>query len=385
MNSLLVLTTLYPNSVKPRHGIFIETRLKKLIGSGLCQADVIAPVPWFPFKLKGFTRYSDFQKIPSFEVHNGVNVYHPRYLVIPKIGMYITPFFLAFAFCRTARKLDKKYNLIDAHYLYPDGVSAALVSAFLKLPFVMSARGTDLNLIPNYTIARKMILWAAKRCKKVITVSSALKARGEAIGVASDKMVVIRNGVDTSIFNPDQDTSDPWFKMPYKHVLSVGNLTELKGHDLVVRAVAQLPSHALTIVGDGEERSNLESLIGELGVSGRVRIIPPVNQTSLAALYASSDVLVLASSREGWPNVILEALACNTQVLATNVGGVKEIIDNDGHGYLIKSRSTDAIVESLKKVEANHTESMRTYVSEFAWDHVVEKQNRLYQEVAKQL
>ena len=198
-------------------------------------------------------------------------------------------------------------------------------------------------------------------------------------------MVVIRNGVDTSIFNPDQDTSDPWFKMPYKHVLSVGNLTELKGHDLVVKAVAQLPSHALTIVGDGEERSNLESLVGELGVSGRVRLIPPVNQTSLAALYASSDVLVLASSREGWPNVILEALACNTQVLATNVGGVKEIIDNDGHGYLIKSRSTDAIVESLKKVEANHTESMRSYVSEFAWDHVVEKQNRLYQEVAKQL
>lgn len=378
MNTLLVLTTLYPNSVNPRHGIFIETRLRKLIESGLCKADVIAPVPWFPFKGSRFGHYADFQKVPTYEVLNGIKVYHPRYLVIPKVGMFLTPLFLAIAFYVTARKLKTSYDLIDAHYLYPDGVAAGLVSSLLKIPFVMSARGTDLNVIPDYHVARKMILWASKRSQKVITVSSALKDRGEAIGIESEKMIVIRNGVDTTIFNKIKKSTDPWFLKPYTHVISVGNLTELKGHDLIIRAVEHLPKYALTIVGDGEDKIKLTRVINELELNDRVRILPPVDQKSLAKLYASADVLVLASSREGWPNVLLEALACNTQVIATDVGGVKEIIDNKGHGFLIPKRSSEAIIETLEKIEEFDNQLLHMYAEQYAWGQVVEKQNALY-------
>ena len=106
MGKLLVATTLYPNQVQFRHGIFVEARLRRLLAASDHRATVIAPVPWFPFTSQRFTRYVEYARVPHVEQRHGIDIYHPRYLVVPKIGMLLTPLFLAWAMWRQLRAIE---------------------------------------------------------------------------------------------------------------------------------------------------------------------------------------------------------------------------------------------------------------------------------------
>lgn len=383
MLKLLVATTLYPNSQQPRHGVFIETRLHQLQQTGEVAASaVIAPVPWFPLTGKRFGQYAEYAKVPKHEVWQGVEVFHPRYLVIPKIGMLLTPLFLFLSFWLCVRRLQTQgyhFDLIDAHYFYPDGVSAAWLAKCLRLPLVISARGTDLNLIPEYPLPRKMILWAAKKAHAVITVSAALRARFADIGGDSRQVSVLRNGVDLARFSYQEKSPD---SAPF-HMLSVGNLTKLKGHDLIIRSLVQLPDAQLTIIGQGEEASRLHALVDELALNNRVKFVNNVPQAELGRWYAQADVLILASSREGWPNVLLEAMACGTPVIATRVGGVPEIVSQDHVGIVLDERTPDAIAQAVQQlqIKALDRHAVRAYAEQFGWSEVADAQIHLYKKV----
>ena len=93
--NILTITTLYPNQKQFRHGVFIETRLRHLVETRKIKARVVAPVPWFPFKSDRFKQYAIYAEVAKFEQRHGIDIYHPGYLVIPKIGMLLTPFFMA--------------------------------------------------------------------------------------------------------------------------------------------------------------------------------------------------------------------------------------------------------------------------------------------------
>ncbi|WP_036552552.1 glycosyltransferase family 4 protein [Neptunomonas japonica] len=387
MVNLLVVTTLFPNSVQHRHGIFVETRLKKIMETGQANAVVVAPVPWFPIKSKYFSQYSQYVDIPSKEHRNGVDIYHPRYLVIPKVGMLLTPFFLALAIFLTIFKVRKQgyeFDLIDAHYFYPDGVAVAIASYFLKLPFVISARGSDINLIPNYSLPRKMILWAASKAQASITVSSALKDKMVTLGAEEEKIHVLRNGVDDVLFSPkNYQQMRHNYSLQRATLLSVGNLTELKGHDLVIKSLLALPDCELIIVGGGELDKPLKELAYSLGLSERVRFMGTLKQPALVELYSAADLLVLASSREGWANVLLEAMACGAPVAATNVGGTPELVKSPEAGVLVKERNSSGLVKAISKalslnIDRNLT---REYAKKFSWDQTVENQINLYTKI----
>ena len=387
MVNLLVVTTLFPNSVQHRHGIFVETRLKKILETGEVNAVVVAPVPWFPLKSKHFSQYSQYVDIPSKEHRNGVDIYHPRYLVIPKVGMLITPLFLALAIFLTIFKVRKQgyqFDLIDAHYFYPDGVAVAIASHFLKLPFVISARGSDINLIPNYSMPRKMILWAASKAHASITVSSALKERMVALGAEEKKIHVLRNGVDDALFSPKnyQEMRNN-LSLESTTLLSVGNLTELKGHDLIIKSLLNLPDCKLIIVGGGELDRSLKALVDTLGLSERVRFMGTLKQAELVEVYSSADLLVLASSREGWANVLLEAMACGTPVVATNVGGTPELVKSPEAGVLVEERSTSGLVKAINKALSLKVDRglTREYAKKFSWDQTIKNQTSLYKRI----
>jgi teichuronic acid biosynthesis glycosyltransferase TuaC len=383
MIRLLVLTTLYPNSVNRRHGIFVQTRLKQLLNTEQVQARVIAPVPWFPVTSQRFGRYAEWAQVPRSEVIDGVEIEHPRYLVIPKVGMLLTPLFLAFVFLKAAWKHRGDIDLIDAHYYYPDGVAAAIVKRFLKKALVISARGTDINIIAGMKGAGALIRWASKVADRSIAVSDALAKTMTQRGLAKERIDVLRNGVDRSIFKPTSGFVWPIDSAGLK-LLSVGNLTELKGHRLIIKALKALPEASLVIVGHGEEYGSLMSLADQEGVSERLTILPPVPQNELAAIYTAADLFILASSREGWPNVLLESLACNTQVISTNVGGVMEIIQPHEHGALIESRTVQSIEEAARKALPFIQVDQQDYVAQFTWDHVVKEQVELYKGVLSQ-
>lgn len=383
----LLFSTLYPNSVRPNHGIFVETRLRQLLASDAVETSVVAPVPWFPFRGRIFGEYARFAAVPRQEVRNGIEIQHPRYLLLPKIGMNNAPRALARAGLAAARKLvaaGYDFDLIDAHYFYPDGVAATMIGKALGKPVVITARGSDINQISGYARPRAMILDAIRDSAATITVSAALKQKIVSLGGTAEKITVLRNGVDLDLFYAeDRDAARAKIGVSRYAIASVGNLIQSKGHHLVIEALQELPDVELFIVGGGYEERRFRRLAAELGVAGRVRFLGILPQQMLRTLYSAVDCLVLASAREGWPNVLLEAMACGTPVLATRVGGVPEIVTPNSPGLVIDSPDSLEIARTVVRLR-NHPPSRKqvlAYARQFEWKQVTDGQLALFRQI----
>jgi teichuronic acid biosynthesis glycosyltransferase TuaC len=384
---ILTFTSLYPNNVQATHGIFVESRIRELARTEGVSLQVVAPCPWFPLGGKVFGRYGEFANIVKYEARSGIPVYHPRFPLLPKVGMSMAPFLMYAATKPVLRHLvasGGSFDLIDAHYFYPDGVAAALLGSALDRPTVITARGTDINLIAKYRFPRRMIQWAAGRAAAVITVCAALKDALVALDVPAEKIAVLRNGVDLDRFRPvpRQEARDR-LGLATTTLLSVGNLVELKGHDLVIRALAQLPDLELLIVGGGPEEATLRALADEEGVSCRVRFLGRLPQDQLPEIYTAADILVLASSREGWANVLLEAMACGTPCVATRVGGTPEVITSPVVGEMVDARTPAALAEAVIRLLQRKTDraAVRAYAEQFSWDTTTRGQLKLFRSV----
>lgn len=384
---LLTFSTLYPNAEQPNHGIFVETRLRYLIASGKAESRVVAPVPWFPSTNPKYGPYAQFARVPRLEQRNGLSVAHPRYLVVPRIGMNITPFMLAQSAKQTiGRILDEGYDFdaIDAHYFYPDGVAAVMLGKYFKKPVVITARGTDINLIPQFALPRKMIMWAAERAHGIVTVCNALKDEITGLGVANKNIVALRNGVDLQRFQPgDRAAARAALGISGFTMLSVGLLDPRKGHDIPIRALASLPDVRLMIAGSGPDLKKLQDLAAEFGVADRVTFLGPIPQTALAQYYNAADALVLASSREGWANVLLESMACGTPVIASNVWGTPEVVGAPEAGLLMEERTPASLAASVRLLRDNYPDhaATRRYAERFSWDDTTEGQLALFRQV----
>ena len=381
--SIVTATTLFPNSLQPAHGIFVETRLRRLLADGKVEARVLAPVAWAPPGLPG-AELKKLRQIPDFEQRNGLDVDHPRYLVIPKIGMNLTPYTLYRAMRRRFTKLlacGIKVDLIDAHYFYPDGVAAAWLGRDFHIPVVITARGTDINLIPDYPYPRRLILQAAQSAGAIITVCQALNDRLVELGVPSAKITTLRNGVDLEIFSmKDRDALRTKLGVAGFVLVSVGLLIERKGHHLLIEALPRIPDATLLIVGSGPDRQQLENLAQRLGVADRVRFLGAMDQKSLCEVYNCADVSVLASSREGWANVLLESMACGTPVIGSAVWGTPEVIASPDAGLLLEKRDAQSIVAAIAKLRQALPDraATRRYAEQFDWQSTTDGQLRVF-------
>lgn len=380
---LLTFTSLYPNATAPTHGVFVENRLRRLVAAGEIESRVVAPVPWFPFTHAAFGRYGAFARVPRREERHGLTIDHPRFLSFPRIGMSVSPDLMVRGAAPTITRLIASgydFDVIDAHYFYPDGVAAALLAARLRKPLVITARGSDINYFPNYRVARRRILWAADRADGIVTVSDALRQRLIDLGVPDGKITVIRNGVDLDLFAPqDRAASREALGLDGPCLLMVGSLVTLKGHHLVIESLAQMPGWRLLIAGDGPERHSLERQAERLGVDRRVRFLGTVPHESLPALYSAADLVVLASSREGLPNVLLEAMACGTRVVTTNVGGCAEIVTNSAAGQVVPERSARALRQAIERLGAVPPDAgnTRRHAIQFDWNGVIRDKTAL--------
>jgi len=257
---LLVFTSLYPNAVQPHHGVFVEERLRHLVESGRVAATVVAPVPWFPFRYRRFGAYAAFARVPEYEQRHGIHIHHPRYPVIPKLGMNIAPSLMYRALLPVARKLlanGEHFDLIDAHYFYPDGVAAVRLGEAIGKPVVITARGSDVNVISRYRSPARQIQWAAKQAAAVVTVSQALKDKLVSLGGNSGNITVLRNGVDLERFSPrDRTAIRAELGLVGVVWLAVGHLVELKGVHVTLEALAKTADAILLIAGEGPEEMN---------------------------------------------------------------------------------------------------------------------------------
>ena len=385
---ILTFTTLYPNAARPQFSVFVENRLRHLVASGDVAARVLAPVPYFPFSAERFGSYASFARAPRHEERFGIEIDHPRYLTLPKVGMSMAPFLL-YASARGALerllRAGHRFDLIDAHYFYPDGVAAVMLGRAFGLPVTVTARGSDINVLPNYALPRRLIRRAARQADGVIAVSSALAGKLAGLGVEQSRITVLRNGVDPKVFRPVTPFEPGEGPPPRPLAVSVGNLVPLKGHDLVISALTDLPGLTLWIVGGGPERGRLEALARDLNVAGRVRFLGVVPHERMPEVYSAADVLVLASEREGWPNVLLEAMACGTRVVTTKVSDVSDLVNTPAAGNRVAERSAGRLAQAIREILAVPLprEATRLHAQGFTWEATTRGQIELFKEILR--
>jgi len=353
---VLTFTALYPNKVNPLQGIFIHQRVKHLALRPGNSVEVIAPVPYFPAWMPG-ERWRKFSQIPREEVIEGVLIHHPRYPLLPGISMPVHGMLMYWASLSLAQHLHRKeqFDCIDAHFVYPDGFAAVRLGRNLGLPAVVSARGSDINLYSSFRAIRPMLRWTLLHADGAIAVSDDLKNKIIALGIPESKIRVISNGVDAERFQPrDAKSARKQLGLPEEGsiAVSVGSLIESKGHHLLIAAIAELarsfPQLRLYILGEGAYRSTLEQLVREKKMQDRIFLFGTRPNEELSLWFSVADLSCLMSSREGWPNVVSEALACGTPVLATRAGGIPEIIISPDLGMLVE-RNVQSIVVGLER------------------------------------
>lgn len=344
---ILVFTSLFPNSRRPDFGIFIFQRILHLAQRSGTFVKVVAPIPYFPAWITS-SRWGRYGLIPREETVGNLSVYHPRYPLLPALLMPLHGLLMFVGSLRLVRRLHQefRFDCIDAHYVYPDGFAAVLLGKVLGLPVIVSARGTDINVFPSFPSIRPLIVWSLHKAAGIVAVSASLKNAMIGLGLPAEKIFVIPNGVDTNRFHPlPQGEARRNLGLPKdgKIVVSVASLTEGKNHSLLVSAFRKMLGDSggakLFLIGEGPLRPALQELIGKLQMQESVTLVGAKPNQELAWWYSAADVSCLVSSREGWPNVIMESLACGTPVVATRVGGVPEIIDSPELGLLAEQDS----------------------------------------------
>ena len=385
MINVLLFSSMYPNAELPVLGVFVENRFRRLVETKQVAVTVVAPVPWFPSTSKWFGRYALHARTPRRETRHGIEIFHPRYVVIPnKISLAIEPQLLYLGVRRLVKHLvrERRIDVIDAHGFFPDGAAAVRLARALGLPVCVTGHGTDLMLLSQLACSQSEIERAARHADELITVCDALQRPLINMGIEASKITTLRNGVDLSVFRLlDRNDARARWGASGPTIISVGGLIELKGHHLIVEALKSLRDATLLIAGDGPYRSRLEQQIAAAGLSSRARLLGQVAHEQLPSLYNAADVLVLASSREGGPLVLLEAMACGTPVVATDVGGIGEVVCGPDAGLLIKERTPAAIADGLRTLFGRlpNRASTRAYAERFSWDATAEGQLRLFQ------
>jgi teichuronic acid biosynthesis glycosyltransferase TuaC len=384
---LLTFSTLFPNAEQPNHGIFVENRLRHLVATGEAVAVVLAPVPFFPLASPRFGTWARYARVPPVETRHGLAIHHPRFLAIPRVGMSVAPSLLYWASFRAVRRLiaaGQKFDLIDAHYLYPDGVAAVRLGAALGLPVVLTARGSDVTQLPDFATPRRLIRDAISRADGLVGVSAALRDRLFSLGAPPGRTVVLRNGIDTDVFCPPADRAAARVALGLtgRTLISVGGLIERKRHHLTIEALKRLPGTALLIVGEGPERAALAGQIAAAGLSDRARLVGPVPHARLPAYYGAADASVLASSREGWANVLLESMACGTPVIATDILGNSEVVRAPEAGLIVRENTAEGIAEAARALFAAPPDraATRRYAEGFGWGDTSRGQLALFRE-----
>jgi teichuronic acid biosynthesis glycosyltransferase TuaC len=384
---LLTFTTLFPDSVRPNHGIFVENRLRHLVATGEATSTVLAPVPFFPFGSERFGAWGALARVPPREERHGLAVYHPRYLVIPRMGMSVAPLLLYEAGRRAIARLlagGLAFDLIDAHYVYPDGVAAVWLGRHFGKPVVVTARGSDLTELPDYRMPNWFIRRTVRAADGLIGVSAALREQLIELGADPSRTMTLRNGVDTTAFRPvDRDAARAALALTGPTLISVGSLIPRKGHHLTIEALLALPEFSLLIVGEGPERASLEAQIARLGLGARVRLLGPRSHADLPQFYGAADASVLASSREGWANVLLESMACGTPVVASNIPGNPEVVQEWAAGLVIEENTPAGIAAGVRRLFANlpSRAATRAYAERFSWDETSAGQLAMFRRV----
>lgn len=379
---ILSLCCLYPNPAFPNQGLFVERRLRHL--AELCDVRVLAPLALVQYGNPAGKRLRIGIACPKERWDSAIRVQHPRWWYPPFSGSFIACWLFLRLLRPVARmRRDFPFEVIDTHFGHPEGVAGALLSLALGVPFTMTLRGNE----PKHSrsgLERLWMGWALRRASRIFTVSERLREFAMKLGAAPWRVKTIPNGVDAHLFRPrDREQCRRKHGLPLDAplVVSAGALVERKGHHHAIEAIKLLSSPGsagvqLAIAGgpgpEGQYEGTLRGLVSALGMEKQVRFLGPLPSEALAEVMSAADVLCLASSNEGWPNVVHEALACGTPVVATDVGAVPEMLDGGRYGRIVPVNDLPRLKQALE--EALNRNWDRAAIAKWGqsrdWNHV---------------
>lgn len=368
---ILTLSTLFPNTVQPNFGIFVERQTAGLAARDGVDVTVINPIGIPPWPMSVSLRYAELSALSHHEQWRGLNVYRPRFTLIPKYGGPYNPAMISRAVLPLVKKLHAQnpFDVIDAEFFYPDGPAAMRLSKALGIPFTIKARGADIHHWGTQKGCASQVLEAADKASGLLAVSSALRTDMTGLGMDTGKIMLHYTGLDQARFAP-RDKAEEKAKLGIAGpaILCVGALIPRKNQALLIKALAKLPGVTLMLAGQGPSESDYRMQAVQLGVQDRVRFMGNIPHDDLSALFAAADVMALVSHSEGLANAWVEALACGTPIVASNVGGAPELIKSPDAGRIVEielAAVTVAIQDLLDNPIPPH--KVAASVAHFSW------------------
>lgn len=338
---VLVVASTFPNASQPTRGVFVRERVRRL--ARRAEVTVVAPIPWFPGN-RWIRR--DRAQVPWVEQQDGLTVYHPRFLSLPRYGKSLDGALYFASLVPFLRRLRRTFafDVLDAHFAYPDGLAAVLLGRWFRRPVVVTLRGSVVRLA-RYRLHRPQLRWALGRATRLTAVADYLRQVAIDLGVPGERIRVIPNGVDSQRFAPaDRADCRRACGLPDRTILlTVAALYGWKGQHRVVDVLPELvrehPDLLYVMVGAPRPEEpryvdDLRASARRLGLEDHILIVGPRPHSELPRWFNAADLFVLPTRSEGCPNVLLEALACALPVVASRVGGVPEIVRDGVDGIL---------------------------------------------------
>jgi glycosyltransferase involved in cell wall biosynthesis len=372
MLRVLTLSTLFPDAVRPTFGVFVERQTLGLAALPDVDVQVVAPIGVPRWPLSMYARWNKLADVPERERWKGLNIHRPRFPILPGVGG-LNPGAMARALLPLLREIRGRFpfDVIDAEFFFPDGPAAVRLGRALGVPVSIKARGNDIHHFGRARWTGGQVVEAGRAAGGMLAVSAALKRDMVAIGLPEDRIRVHYTGVDLDRFRPvaDRVAAKAALGITGPLLLSVGALIPRKGHDLVIRALAELPGVTLMIAGHGPERAALAALAKEIGVADRVRLLGSQPHEALPALTAAADVGVLVSASEGLANAWVESLACGAPLVLSDVGGARELVDWHEAGRIV-AREPGAIAAAVRELLTSPPDpaAVRATAERFTWD-----------------
>jgi glycosyltransferase involved in cell wall biosynthesis len=350
---IVSLTCVYPTKVDPGHGLFVQRRMKHV--ASLAEVRIVAPLAAVDYGHPE-RRLFELAKEP-YRVQDGpLAVYHPKWFYPPG-GGWTNGYWLAARLWPLMRRMRAEFpfDVIDAHHAHPVGVAAALLARRFGVPFTVTLRGNESKFAETPAIRRAMSR-ALAQAGRAIGVSENLRELAVSLGADPRRARTIPNGVDSGIFYP-RDRAQARRKLGLPEgvplVVTAGSLCERKGHHRVVEALRAVTGAHLAIAGSAAREGNYEprirAAVEAAGMGGRVTFLGHCSAPLLAEAMSAADVFCLASRQEGWPNVVHEAMACGAPVVATEVGGLRDMLEGGTRGEIVAFGDEAGLRDALER------------------------------------
>ena len=382
-----MLTTSYPRTRGDHAGNFVHNLAKELVKEGI-GISVVAPHD-VNTKTHEFVDGVEIHRFQYWLTRKGQRVAYgagmPDNIAKSVLAKIQLPLFMLLFFIKGVT-VAKQCDLIHAQFLL-SGVVGAWIKRITGRELITTAHGSDVYMIPEAGLFQKCYIRAISNANAIITVSNANKERLTALGLPEDKIIVIPNGIELSMFNNTISTLR--VHEAGIQIVWVGRMVEVKGLVYLFSAmriiVSGYPHSKLTLIGDGPLKDKLERLAAALSLNKHITFIGYVKNTEVPQYLKEADIFVLSSLSEGFPVVIPEAMAAGKPIVASNVGGIPDAVTEGVTGFLVAPENAAQLAEKLiyliehPEVRVSMGKSGRKKVEErFTWGKIAGRISEIY-------